>query len=91
MRDGGTNALLCDARSPVPFQFGPQSAIRHQRASAAWGTPLIVRREAALEVDVDVMDDLGQLNPGKIGTATAKWLARHRSELPTRLATAEFL
>ncbi|MGB8327666.1 MAG: 2-phospho-L-lactate guanylyltransferase [Steroidobacteraceae bacterium] len=74
LRDDGTNTVLCDARHPIDFDFGPGSCTRHRRAAAARGITLKLVAEPALALDIDVPEDLERLRFESPHGETARWL-----------------
>ena len=56
-RDGGTNALMLQPAQAIPFAFGRDSFLRHQRLAAEAGIPVRVVESASLLFDVDLPED----------------------------------
>ncbi len=56
-RDGGTNALMLQPPQAIPFAFGPDSFLRHQRLAAAAGIPVHVVQSDSLLFDIDLPED----------------------------------
>jgi 2-phospho-L-lactate guanylyltransferase len=92
LRDDGTNALLCDARHPVEFDFGPGSCTRHRRAAGERGVTLQLVDEPALALDIDVPEDLARLRSASPRGETARWLRscvlRHDGRAPQATTSA---
>ena len=56
-RDGGTNALMLQPAQAIPFAFGPDSFLRHQRLAAEAGIPVRVVESDSLLFDLDLPED----------------------------------
>ncbi len=56
-RDGGTNALLLQPVHAIPFAFGRDSFLRHQRLAAEAGIPVQVVESDSLLFDIDLPED----------------------------------
>ncbi len=56
-RDGGTNALMLQPAQAIPFAFGPDSFLRHQRLAAEAGIPVRVVKSDSLLFDIDLPED----------------------------------
>ena len=56
-RDGGTNALMLQPVHAIPFSFGPDSFLRHQRLAAQAGIPVRIVKSDSLLFDVDRPED----------------------------------
>ena len=56
-RDGGTNALMLQPAQAIPFAFGPDSFLRHQRLAAEAGIPVRVVESDSLLFDIDLPED----------------------------------
>ena len=56
-RDGGTNALLLQPGQAIPFAFGRDSFLRHQRLAAEAGIPVQVVESDSLLFDIDLPED----------------------------------
>ena len=56
-RDGGTNALMLQPAQAIPFAFGPDSFLRHQRLAAEAGIPIRVVESDSLLFDIDLPED----------------------------------
>jgi 2-phospho-L-lactate guanylyltransferase len=56
-RDGGTNALMLQPAQAIPFAFGPDSFLRHQRLAAEAGIPIRVVESDSLLFDLDLPED----------------------------------
>ncbi len=56
-RDGGTNALMLQPPQAIPFAFGRDSFLRHQRLAAAAGIPVHVVQSDSLLFDIDLPED----------------------------------
>ena len=56
-RDGGTNALMLQPAQAIPFAFGRDSFLRHQRLAADAGIPVHVIESASLLFDIDLPED----------------------------------
>ncbi|MDE0631743.1 MAG: 2-phospho-L-lactate guanylyltransferase [Caldilineaceae bacterium] len=56
-RDGGTNALMLQPPQAIPFAFGRDSFLRHQRLAAEAGIPVQVVESDTLLFDVDLPED----------------------------------
>ena len=56
-RDGGTNALMLQPPQAIPFAFGRDSFLRHQRLAAQAGIPVHVVRSDSLLFDIDLPED----------------------------------
>jgi len=90
-RDGtGTNAILRTPPTLFPSHFGNGSFAKHLAEAAKAGAPVMVCRNARLEMDVDDESDLRVLLEHDLGaTETARWLdqsgvaARLRSNAET--------
>jgi len=59
--DGGTNALLCDARLDFSFQYGPGSFDAHSLETKYHGVPLSTVKTPRLQRDIDCPADLDWL------------------------------
>lgn len=56
-RDGGTNALMLQPPQAIPFAFGRDSFLRHQRLAAQAGIPVHVVQSDSLLFDIDLPED----------------------------------
>lgn len=56
-RDGGTNALMLQPAHAIPFSFGPDSFLHHQRLAAEAGIPVRVVKSDSLLFDIDLPED----------------------------------
>ena len=56
-RDGGTNALMLQPAQAIPFAFGRDSFLRHQRLAAQAGIPVHVVKSDSLLFDIDLPED----------------------------------
>ncbi|MCY3900996.1 MAG: 2-phospho-L-lactate guanylyltransferase [Caldilineaceae bacterium] len=56
-RDGGTNALMLQPPQAIPFAFGRESFLRHQRLAAQAGIPVHVVQSDSLLFDIDLPED----------------------------------
>ncbi len=56
-RDGGTNALMLQPPQAIPFAFGRDSFLRHQRLAAQAGIPVHVVKSDSLLFDIDLPED----------------------------------
>ena len=56
-RDGGTNALMLQPAQAIPFAFGRDSFLRHQRLAAQAGIPVHVVQSDSLLFDIDLPED----------------------------------
>ena len=56
-RDGGTNALMLQPAQAIPFAFGRDSFLRHQRLAAEAGIPIRVVESDSLLFDIDLPED----------------------------------
>jgi len=56
-RDGGTNALMLQPVQVIPFAFGRDSFLRHQRLAAEAGIPVRVVKSDSLLFDIDLPED----------------------------------
>jgi len=56
-RDGGTNALMLQPAQAIPFAFGRESFLRHQRLAAQAGIPVHVVQSDSLLFDIDLPED----------------------------------
>ncbi|MXY92640.1 MAG: 2-phospho-L-lactate guanylyltransferase [Caldilineaceae bacterium SB0670_bin_27] len=56
-RDGGTNALMLQPAQVIPFAFGRDSFLRHQRLAAQAGIPVHVFQSDSLFFDIDQPED----------------------------------
>ena len=56
-RDGGTNALMLQPAQAIPFAFGRDSFLRHQRLAAEDGIPIRVVESDSLLFDIDLPED----------------------------------
>lgn len=57
----GTNAVVLAPPDVIEPAFGEDSRARHEAAATAAGVPCTVARIPTLELDVDTIDDLGEL------------------------------
>ncbi|MXX27279.1 MAG: 2-phospho-L-lactate guanylyltransferase, partial [Caldilineaceae bacterium SB0668_bin_21] len=55
--DGGTNALMLQPPQAIPFAFGRDSFLRHQRLAAQAGIPVHVVESDSLLFDIDLPED----------------------------------
>ena len=60
-QDGGTNAMLVQVPSPIPFAFGPQSLARHRTLAEEAGLRVAIYESASLAFDVDWPADLERM------------------------------
>lgn len=81
-RRGGTGGLLRRPASAMPAAYGPGSAARHLAAASAVGLRAVRLELAGFAVDVDTPDDVGTLDPARIGEATRAALDAIRSAGP---------
>jgi 2-phospho-L-lactate guanylyltransferase len=74
----GTNALLRTPPNLFPSHFGPNSFALHLAEAERCGVRARVFRNPRLELDIDEMEDLGNV-AGLLppGSATAQWLEKH--------------
>ena len=56
-RDGGTNALMLQPAQVIPFAFGRDSFLRHQRLAAQAGIPVHVVQSDSRLFDIDLPED----------------------------------
>lgn len=56
-RDGGTNALMLQPGQAIPFAFGRDSFLRHQRLAAEAGIPVQIVKSDSLLFDIDLPED----------------------------------
>jgi len=56
-RYGGTNALMLQPAQAIPFAFGRDSFLRHQRLAAQAGIPVHVVKSDSLLFDIDLPED----------------------------------
>jgi 2-phospho-L-lactate guanylyltransferase len=72
-RHGSGTNLLYQAPVRLPaYRFGPRSLDRHRESGAMAGLRVRIRRDAALALDIDAMDDLTQWS-ALTGTTGAEW------------------
>jgi 2-phospho-L-lactate guanylyltransferase len=76
LADGGTGAVVLEARTPFAFHFGPDSFRRHWTAALAQGLEPIRLEAPSLGFDIDRPQDLAALDRRRPGERTARFLAR---------------
>ncbi|MBT8442809.1 MAG: 7,8-didemethyl-8-hydroxy-5-deazariboflavin synthase CofG, partial [Gammaproteobacteria bacterium] len=75
-RDGGTNALLVSPPDCVEFQFGVDSASRHEEAASATGLAVRIVDDDAFSRDIDTPDDVQALLAQSPACETVDYLRR---------------